>query len=53
MCEGLRNREIAERLSISVRTVEAHTRALLQKTGAGHRTQLIAIGYHGGLMLGR
>lgn len=41
VCAGLRNREIAERLTISVRTVEAHTKQLLHRTGAADRSELI------------
>lgn len=39
---GLSNDEIAGRLGISRRTVEAHMRALLRKTGASSRAQLAA-----------
>jgi DNA-binding CsgD family transcriptional regulator/type II secretory pathway predicted ATPase ExeA len=42
--EGLTNREIAERLYLSVRTVESHISSLLMKTGAGSRAALIALG---------
>jgi DNA-binding CsgD family transcriptional regulator len=38
--EGCPNREIAERLFLSVRTVEKHVEALLRKTGTRTRTQL-------------
>jgi DNA-binding NarL/FixJ family response regulator len=38
--EGRPNREIADRLYLSVRTVEKHVEALLRKTGARTRTQL-------------
>lgn len=38
--EGCSNREIAERLYLSVRTVEKHVESLLRKTGTRTRTQL-------------
>jgi len=44
IAEGLTNREIAERLYLSVRTVESHISSLLMKTGAGSRAALIALG---------
>lgn len=44
---GLSNEEIAQRLAISRRTVEAHLRALFRKAGVGRRAQLVAR-YQGG-----
>jgi DNA-binding CsgD family transcriptional regulator len=44
IADGLTNREIAERLYLSVRTVESHISSLLVKTGAGSRAALIALG---------
>jgi DNA-binding NarL/FixJ family response regulator len=41
--EGRPNREIAEHLYLSVRTVEKHVESLLRKTGARTRTQLAAV----------
>jgi predicted ATPase/DNA-binding CsgD family transcriptional regulator len=41
--ERLRNREIAERLHLSVRTVESHIAALLRKVGATDRTALVEV----------
>jgi DNA-binding CsgD family transcriptional regulator len=38
--EGCPNREIAERLHLSVRTVEKHVESLLRRTGTRTRTQL-------------
>jgi DNA-binding CsgD family transcriptional regulator len=38
--EGLGNEEIADRLEISRRTVEAHLRTLFRKTGVSRRSQL-------------
>ncbi|MGH3831217.1 MAG: helix-turn-helix domain-containing protein [Pseudonocardiaceae bacterium] len=40
---GLSNEEIAARLAISRRTVEAHLRALFRKAGVARRTQLAAL----------
>ncbi|HEX6673700.1 MAG TPA: LuxR C-terminal-related transcriptional regulator [Actinomycetes bacterium] len=44
LVERLSNREVAERLSVSVRTVESHVSALLAKLGAGSRGELAALG---------
>ena len=41
--DRLTNREIADRLYISVRTVESHVSALLTKLGAENRRQLAAL----------
>lgn len=43
LAEGLSNREIAERLYLSPRTVEKHVGSLLAKTGARTRAQLAAL----------
>jgi DNA-binding NarL/FixJ family response regulator len=43
VAEGLANKQIAERLYLSPRTVEKHVESLLRKTGARSRTQLVAI----------
>jgi non-specific serine/threonine protein kinase len=40
VAEGLTNREIAARLSISVRTAEAHSQSILSKLGFRSRTQV-------------
>lgn len=39
---GLSNRDIANRLTVSPRTVEKHVESLLRKTGARSRTQLVS-----------
>jgi DNA-binding NarL/FixJ family response regulator len=41
--EGLSNREIAERLFLSVRTIEKHVESLLRKTATRTRTQLARV----------
>lgn len=42
--QGLSNTAIAERLFLSVRTVESHVSSLLGKLGVENRAGLIAIG---------
>ncbi|MFC6885102.1 MULTISPECIES: ATP-binding protein [Actinomadura] len=42
VAEGLANREIAERLVISKRTVDSHVEHILAKLGFGSRTQIAA-----------
>jgi predicted ATPase/DNA-binding CsgD family transcriptional regulator len=44
VAERLRNREIAGRLHVSVRTVESHVAALLRKLGAADRAALAEMG---------
>ena len=44
VAERLRNREIAERLHVSVRTVESHIAALLRKSGVTDRAALAELG---------
>lgn len=40
--DGLQNKQIADRLYLSVRTVETHVTRLLQRTGSGDRGELAA-----------
>jgi DNA-binding CsgD family transcriptional regulator len=42
VADGLTNREIAERLFLSPRTVEKHVERLLAKTGVQNRSRLVA-----------
>jgi DNA-binding CsgD family transcriptional regulator len=44
VAERLRNREIADRFHVSVRTVESHIAALLRKLGVSDRAALAEIG---------
>ena len=41
--EGLSNRDVAERLTLSVRTVEGHIYKAMTKTGTGSREELAAL----------
>lgn len=43
LAEGLSNREIGDRLTISARTVAVHVSRLLRKTGCASRTELAVI----------
>lgn len=41
LAEGLSNREIAERLNISVKTVETHRSNMMSKLGVSNKTELV------------
>lgn len=41
ICEGLTNRDIAERLHLSEQTVKSHINRIFKKTGAKNRSQLL------------
>jgi two-component system, NarL family, response regulator YdfI len=51
MTEGLGNKQIADRLGISARTVKFHAASIFGKLGAGSRTEAVAIGLRQGLIL--
>ncbi len=50
MHQGIRNADIAERLSISPRTVEAHVSSIISKLGAQSRTGAIRVALEKGLI---
>lgn len=50
LAEGLDQREIAERLVISSKTVATHLERILAKLGARSRAQAVAIAYRDGLV---
>lgn len=47
---GNRNRDIAERLSISEETVKVHIKHIMEKLGASDRTQAVAIAVRRGII---
>ncbi|MGD8428532.1 MAG: response regulator transcription factor [Balneolaceae bacterium] len=51
ICQELTNKEIADKLFISVRTVDAHRRNLLQKTGARNTAGLVKYALQNNLIL--
>lgn len=48
--QGYQNKEIANTLVISERTVKFHVSAILSKLGAGNRTEAVSIAAHRGLV---
>jgi DNA-binding NarL/FixJ family response regulator len=47
---GNRNRDIADRLSITEETVKVHIKHIMEKLGASDRTQAVAIGVRRGII---
>jgi len=50
LAEGLSNQTIARRLHISTHTVKFHVAAILEKLGAGTRTEAVTLGVRRGLI---
>ena len=50
LAQGLQNKEIAQRLVISERTVKFHVSAILAKLGAGNRTEAVRVAMQRGLV---
>jgi DNA-binding NarL/FixJ family response regulator len=50
IAEGNRNRDIAEKLSITEETVKVHIKHIMDKLGASDRTQAVAIGVRRGII---
>ena len=50
LAEGLGNKAIAARLAISTHTAKFHVAAILDKLGAGSRTEAVALGMRRGLV---
>jgi DNA-binding NarL/FixJ family response regulator len=51
LADGLSNREMASRLSISDHTVKFHVSSILEKLGAATRTEAVTRGIRMGLIL--
>ena len=49
MVAGLRNREIAQRLFITVRTVKFHVSSILRKFNAQSRAEVIVLAHNAGI----
>ena len=47
---GLQNKEIAEELSITERTVKFHVGSILSKMDAGNRTEAVSVAVQRGLI---
>lgn len=50
LAAGNRNREIAEKLFITEETVKVHVKHIMEKLGAGDRTEAVAIGLRRGII---
>jgi len=50
LCQGASNKEIAQRLFISVKTVKSHLRSIFQKLNVSDRTQVVAYALREGIV---
>lgn len=50
MCDGLRNKEISERLNMTEKTVKTHVSAILGALGVLNRTQATLVARRGGVL---
>jgi DNA-binding NarL/FixJ family response regulator len=50
LVSGLSNREMAERLTLSPRTIERHLENVYRKTGARNRAEATAYAFRNGLL---
>jgi len=50
MAEGLSRAEIADRLFLSLRTVENHVSAVLAKLGVSHRSEVLKVAQERGML---
>lgn len=50
MCRGMTNKEIAQELCVTLKTVEYHVTNILSKLGAANRTEAAVWGLTQGLM---
>jgi DNA-binding NarL/FixJ family response regulator len=50
MSDGLANKQIAQKLGISIHTVKFHVAAVLSKLGAASRTEAVTLGMRSGLI---
>jgi DNA-binding NarL/FixJ family response regulator len=50
MAEGLRNRDVADRLGISVNTVHRHVQSVLEKLDAHSKLQAVILASRAGLL---
>jgi len=50
LAHGFTNRQIAERLFLSVETVKTHVERLFRRLGAADRTEAVALGFRAGLL---